>query len=60
MGWQMRNACFTGQAHEWFLPARLYNLLARSDPQAFALTKGSAGDQPGILPPGEEGTISGP
>ena len=56
----MRNACFTGQAHEWFLPARLYNLLARSDPQAFALTKGSAGDQPGILPPGEEGTISGP
>ena len=49
--WQMRKACFMGQAHEWFLPARLCNLLAGSDSQAFALTKGSPADQPGILHP---------
>ena len=56
----MRKARFTGQAHERFLPARLCDLLAGSDPQALALTKGSPADQSGILPPGRKGTTSGP
>ena len=49
---------FYGQAHERFLPARLCDLLAGSDPQAFALTNGSPADQTGILPPGKKGTTS--
>ena len=44
-----------GQAHKWFLPAKLCNLLAGSGLQAFPLAKGSPADQLGFLLPGEGG-----